>query len=280
MNELNCRATTGATVTAIPYLLGVAQTPIALTEIGTTGRYTGHMTGEAGIYQFDFTENGVVIGTGEIEWNGTAEVTIATRLATTGYTAPDNAGIAAIPTNPLLTTDIRLDNLDTTISSRLAGSAYAAPDNVGITAIKAKTDNLPASPASAGEYTAGIAAIPLTPLLAADYVAPDNAGITAIQAKTDNLPALPAATGDIPTAIENAGAIRTELTTELAAIITMLKTLKNKREIRKVGATWTLFVYDDDGTTPILSKELKDVAAGEITDIAAGLLAQEVASSV
>jgi hypothetical protein len=46
--------------------------------------------------------------------------------------APDNAGIAAIPTNPLLTNDARLDNLDATISSRLAAASYTAPDNAGI----------------------------------------------------------------------------------------------------------------------------------------------------
>lgn len=41
-------------------------------------------------------------------------------------TAINNA-IAAIPTNPLLTNDSRLGNLDATISSRLASSAYTAP---------------------------------------------------------------------------------------------------------------------------------------------------------
>jgi hypothetical protein len=51
------------------------------------------------------------------------------------------------------------DNLNATVSSRLAGASYTAPDNTTISAIagyvdtevaaiKAKTDNLPASPAS------------------------------------------------------------------------------------------------------------------------------------
>jgi len=35
-----------------------------------------------------------------------------------------------------------LDNLDTTVSSRLASAGYTAPDNTSITAIKAKTDSL------------------------------------------------------------------------------------------------------------------------------------------
>jgi hypothetical protein len=39
-------------------------------------------------------------------------------------------------------------NLDAAVSTRLATSGYTAPDNAGIGAIKAKTDNLPADPAS------------------------------------------------------------------------------------------------------------------------------------
>lgn len=51
--------------------------------------------------------------------------------------------VFAIPTNPLLTDDARLGNLDAAVSSRLATAGYTAPDNAGITAIKAKTDDLP-----------------------------------------------------------------------------------------------------------------------------------------
>ncbi len=36
----------------------------------------------------------------------------------------------------------KLDYLDATVSSRMAGSAYTAPDNAGIAAVKAKTDRL------------------------------------------------------------------------------------------------------------------------------------------
>jgi len=42
------------------------------------------------------------------------------------------------------------NNLDAQVSTRLATSGYTAPDNADITAIKAKTDNLPASPAAVG----------------------------------------------------------------------------------------------------------------------------------
>lgn len=45
----------------------------------------------------------------------------------------------------------KLANLDATISSRLASGSYTAPNNSDITAIKAKTDNLPATPAATGD---------------------------------------------------------------------------------------------------------------------------------
>lgn len=57
--------------------------------------------------------------------------------------------------DPQSATNLGLSNLDTTVSSRLATSGYTAPDNADITAIKAKTDNLPAAPASTTNITAG-----------------------------------------------------------------------------------------------------------------------------
>jgi len=57
-----------------------------------------------------------------IDWaNGLDSFTINTRsiddvLPTASYTAPDNAGIALIPTNPLLANDSRLDYIDAPIS--------------------------------------------------------------------------------------------------------------------------------------------------------------------
>ncbi|RLI53413.1 MAG: hypothetical protein DRP09_15815, partial [Candidatus Thorarchaeota archaeon] len=56
--------------------------------------------------------------------------------------------------------------------------------------------------------------------------------------------------------------------------------LKNKREIKKIGSVWNLIVYDSNGTTPILQKELKDKDGLDITDLQAGALAQEASSSV
>lgn len=47
-----------------------------------------------------------------------------------------------------------------------------------------------------------------------------------------------------------------------------------------VTAEKTLVVYDNDGTTPILQKELKDPFGNAISDLASGILAREEASSV
>jgi hypothetical protein len=67
------------------------------------------------------------------------EATVATKAS--------QSSVDSIPTNPLLTSDTRLNNLDATISSRLASASYTAPANSDISAIKAKTDTLPSDPA-------------------------------------------------------------------------------------------------------------------------------------
>jgi hypothetical protein len=77
------------------------------------------------------------------------DATVSSRFPTAGYTAPDNANIAATKAD---TTGIKAKtdaNLDATVSSRLAASAYTPADNAGITqieqttaAIKANTDKL------------------------------------------------------------------------------------------------------------------------------------------
>ena len=174
-----------------------------------------------------------------------SDTTVNTRLAAASYVAPDNATIGTINTKlgtPVssvsadiasvksdssgLRTDYttgraaNLDNLDATVSSRLASASYVAPSNSDIAAIKAKTDNLPADPAS--DTTVN------TRLASASYVAPANADIAAIKAKTDNLPSDPADNSDIlgaisaipsaPSATTVATAVRTELTTELGRI--------------------------------------------------------------
>jgi hypothetical protein len=60
--------------------------------------------------------------------------------------------------------------------------------------------------------------------------------------------------------------------------IFLLKVVTNKKVIVKVDGVWTLKIYDDNGTTEILSKELKDKDGENISDLTAGVLAQELSS--
>lgn len=78
-SELNITySTTGLTVTAKLWV-GSAQygTSIAMAEVpGAGGRYTGNMpSSAAGVYGVVFYSAGLQIGSGEIQWDGTREVT-------------------------------------------------------------------------------------------------------------------------------------------------------------------------------------------------------------
>ena len=58
------------------------------------------------------------------------------------------------------------------------------------------------------------------------------------------------------------------------------KIIKNKKELVKNGSVWELIIYDNDNVTPILNKAMKDKDGNDITDLAAGTLAAEIANSV
>ncbi|MEM9214073.1 MAG: hypothetical protein AAGD25_06965 [Cyanobacteria bacterium P01_F01_bin.150] len=92
---------------------------------------------------------------------------------------PDNAGIAAIPTNPLLTTDTRLNNLDAAVSSR--SSFDPSSDTVArVTLVDTTTVNTDMRGTDA-----------------ANTVTPDNASIAAILIDTGT--DIPNAIASIPT---------------------------------------------------------------------------------
>lgn len=110
---------------------------------------------------------------------GELDADISSRLATSGYTAPDNTGIAAIPTNPLLTDDSRLDNLDATISSRSTLTVNDIPE----------VDNSAIATAVRSELATELARIDadITSRLAnADYTIPDNDNIDFLRKITGN----------------------------------------------------------------------------------------------
>lgn len=75
-NELNIAlAKSGLTVTAQRYQSGAAVgSAISCPETGSTGFYSGNMTGTAGTYQVAFLASSANVGSGSIVWDGTAEV--------------------------------------------------------------------------------------------------------------------------------------------------------------------------------------------------------------
>lgn len=82
-NELNIAlSTSGLTVTAQRYQGGAAVgSAISLTEVGSSGFYSGNMTGSAGTYQIAFIASSTNVGSGEIIWDGTNEVPVSTLTA-------------------------------------------------------------------------------------------------------------------------------------------------------------------------------------------------------
>jgi hypothetical protein len=101
-------------------------------------------------------------------------------------------------------------NLDVAVSTRASQTAapgwWIQPSNAAIASIMAKTDLLPANPASQTNLDVAIS----TRLAAASYTAPDNATIAAAKAdtaaiklKTDALPANPAAQTNLDVAISS-----------------------------------------------------------------------------
>ena len=99
-----------------------------------------------------------------------------------------------------------------------------------IDAVKAKTDNLPASPAAVGSAMTLTAAYDkakddvLTPLAVVDGLA------DAIKAKTDNLPAAPAATGDAMTLTSDYDKAKDDVLTPLAVIDALIDAIKAKSD--------------------------------------------------
>jgi hypothetical protein len=67
------------------------------------------------------------------------------------YAGGDTGGTTTLLARLTSTRAGNLDGLDVAVSTRLATSGYTAPDNTDIVAIRAKTDNLPAAPAAVSD---------------------------------------------------------------------------------------------------------------------------------
>jgi hypothetical protein len=156
-----------------------------------------------------------------------AEIEASTILAKSANVATLQTSVNAIPVNPLLTTDTRLNNIDVATSTRLAASAYVAPANADIAAIKAKTDTLTNTDISTLATQSSVTALG-TPLQAADYVVPPTAAAIATQVEVaiiadgDGQAVLQAIADKIGnenvSATVIAAQVRTELAVELARI--------------------------------------------------------------
>jgi hypothetical protein len=83
-NELNIALpTSGLTVTAQRFQNGASVgSAISLTEVGSSGFYSGNMTGSAGTYEIAFIASSTNVGSGSIVWDGTNEVPVSTLTAT------------------------------------------------------------------------------------------------------------------------------------------------------------------------------------------------------
>jgi len=123
-------------------------------------------------------------------------------------------------------TETKFAGLETDIAACLQASAYTAPDNTSIAAIKAKTDNLPADPASNTQVN--------TRLASADYTAPSNAEVLAAIAALNNI-----SVSDI---------------TGSTAFKQLLASAKGR--FTKSNNAYTF--YDTDGATPLFTLTISD----------------------
>ena len=156
-NELNIAlAKSGLTVTAQRYQSGAAVgSAISCPEAGSSGFYTGNMTGSAGTYQLAFISASANVGSGSIVWSGTAEVPASTFNAATDAVA--NVTLCAttttltnaptVPTASAIASQVRtelateLARVDVATSSRLAAADYTAPSAAPtVTAIRQEMD--------------------------------------------------------------------------------------------------------------------------------------------
>ncbi|MEO0498937.1 MAG: hypothetical protein AAF205_00065 [Pseudomonadota bacterium] len=161
--ELNFVSASGLTVTARVFSTAGAQQggDVACAEVGTNGLYTGDMpTAAAGRYSVVFYSASAPVGGGSIDWDGSAEITLAdvsvdltpvttaiSGLNDLSQAQAQTAAAAALtaydpPTNAELTA--ATSNLDATVSSRLPTTDYTAPVDVSgdVSAIRATTDQL------------------------------------------------------------------------------------------------------------------------------------------
>ena len=85
-----------------------------------------------------------------------------------------------------------------------------------------------------------------------------------------------AATVALDSTVAKASAVTT-LQTDMTFI---KKVTKNRKTLSASGSVYSLNVFDDDDTTPIMTKVLKDVTGADVATPATGVIAKELKSSV
>jgi antitoxin (DNA-binding transcriptional repressor) of toxin-antitoxin stability system len=230
-NELNIAlAKSGLTVTAQPYQNGAAVgSAISCPETGSSGFYSGNMTGTAGTYQVAFLASSANVGSGSIVWDGTAEVAFSTLTAAQVNAEADTALADVGLTNTVT------GRIDATVSSRLAPS--------GTLATVTTLTNAPTVPTAAAiatqvrsELSVELGRVDAAVSSRATAANIPAADITAIKSKTDALPASPAATGDIPTAAQNASAVWSKPANELTVADSIGERAKQQSTVAITGA--------------------------------------------
>jgi hypothetical protein len=140
-NELNIALpTTGLTVTCQRYQSGAAVgSAISCPETGSTGFYSGNMTGTAGTYEVAFLASAANVGSGSIVWDGTAEVPASTfnPASDTVATVTTLTNAPTVPTAAAIATQVRSE-----LSSELSKVAALNTDRLANVATTAIVGNL------------------------------------------------------------------------------------------------------------------------------------------
>jgi hypothetical protein len=251
-NELNIALSTGLTVTAQRYTAGSASgSPISLSEVSTSGFYTGNMTGASGTYQLVFLSGGATVGTGQINWSGTAEIPFST-LTT-----------ADIPSAAISAIQAKTDNLPSDPADQsLVESAISALSIPTVVQIRTEMDsnstalaNLDATISSRSTLTTGD--LPSVPSAAsvASAVRTELTEISNLDASVSSrlADADYTAPTSAPTAAAVASAVRTELT-----------------ELSNLDATISSRLADADYTTPPTAAQIATAVEGSLLNEADG----------
>jgi len=173
---------------------------------------------------------------------GRIDAAITTRLATSGYTAPDNATITAI-------------------------AGYVDTE---VAAIKAKTDNLPSSPASSGNVTSAQTAI-ISAISALNNLSQAQAQSAAAAALTAYEAATSGNVSSAQTAITTAISALNNLSATDAAAAIMAYAMMDARQFQDVVMDlWAVLVGNasaNDATNPTSISYQNVVTGGQVTHI-------------